>query len=161
MMLITALLRLLLLDAKEASVVAANMVGEPKLANELIRICKRESSCRTIGVHDGDAWAGATMYRKALRVGWLSDTCPFHRGEPTRFSVRGAHGLSAAYSLRFLGPCLPPEVLDVPILSALAAARRLQHQCDTYHACSYDGRRRFWAGAGNYAKRNTNNPRGV
>ena len=62
-----------------------------------------------------------------MRVGWLDSWCPWHVGpdDPERFSVRGSFGLSAAYSLRFLGPCLPPELLDIPVISAFAAARRM------------------------------------
>jgi hypothetical protein len=92
------------------------------------------------------------MYRNAMRVGWLDPTCTFHRGDPSRFSTRGVHGLSAAYSLHFVGGCVPPEVLDVPLVSAIAAARRAREQCTRHGACTTEARRRLWIGAGRYDK---------
>jgi len=92
------------------------------------------------------------MYNNATRVGWLNPQCPFHRGSPGRFSTRGVHGLSAAYSLRFLGSCVPPEALDVPLLSAIAAARRAMSQCRRHGACSAGARHRMWIGLGRVAK---------
>jgi hypothetical protein len=137
------------LEPASASVVAGNLVGDAHLATELVAICDRESNCEPVGLHERDQWAGSIMYRKALRVGWLDLRCPFHLGDSTRFSVRGPHGMSAAYTLRFLGACLPPEILDVPIVSALAAALRAQYQCERYGACNRKSRHRLWRGAGN------------
>jgi hypothetical protein len=146
-------LLLVVLDPVTSSAVAAVVIGEPTLAPELLGICRRESHCRWVGAHKLDAWAGPTMYRNAVRVGWLDPQCTFHRGtDPMRYSTRGAHGLSAAYSLRFVGGCLPPEALDVPFVSALAAARRAHEQCKKHRACTREGRRRYWVGAGRYDK---------
>lgn len=144
---------LLVFEPTAASAVGAGIAGEPGLADELVRICRRESHCRVIGAHAGDAWAGPLMYRKALRAGWLTRDCPFHRGDPHRFSTRGVHGMAAAYSLRFLGDCLPPEALDIPLLSAVAAARRAKAQCREHGACSSDARHRMWAGASRFDRR--------
>lgn len=144
---------LLVFDPTVASAVGAGVVGEPQLAEELVRICRRESHCRLIGAHAADAWAGPLMHRKAMRAGWLRRDCPFHVGDLERFSTRGVHGMSAAYSLRFLGACLPPEALDVPLLSAIAAARRAQAQCRRHGACSSDARHRMWAGAHRFDRR--------
>ena len=91
------------------------------------------------------------MFNNATRVGWLNPQCPFHRGPPGKFSTRGAHGLSAAYSLRFLGSCVPPEALDVPLFSAIAAARRAMSQCRRHSACSADARHKMWIGLGRVA----------
>jgi hypothetical protein len=135
-------------DPVASSLLAAGLVGQPELADELIAICRRESHCRMVGIHPGDQWAGRRMFVNATRVGWLNPQCPFHRGPVGRFSTRGVHGLSAAYSLRFLGACVPPEALDVPLFSAIAAARRAKSQCRHHRACSADARHRMWIGMG-------------
>lgn len=129
-----------------STVLAAGLVGRPELSDELLAICRRESHCRLVGVHPADQWAGPRMRANALRVGWLDRRCAFHRGAPEEFSTRGVHGLSAAYSLRFLGECVPPEALDVPLLSAIAAARRALSQCRRHGACTSEERHRMWAG---------------
>lgn len=41
------------------------------------------------------------------------------------FVVRPPHGHAAAFAVGYLGPCVAPEALDVPIVSAWAAAKRL------------------------------------
>lgn len=146
-------LLLVVLDPVTSSAVAAVVVGDPALAPELVGICRRESHCRWVGAHVHDAWAGPTMYRNAVRVGWLDPSCRFHRGDRTRFSTRGVHGLSAAYSLKFVGGCVPPEVLDVPLVSAIAAARRAREQCTRHGACTTEARRRFWTGARRYDRK--------
>ncbi len=148
-----ALARVLLFEPSVASHAAAWMMGDPSLADDMVRICRRESLCHRVGVHEGDAWAGETMWRKAMKVGWLDENCPFHQGQRQSFAPRGPHGLSAAYSLRYLGACLPPATLDIPLLSAVAAVRRSQAICSRYGACDREGRRRFWAGARNYDSR--------
>jgi hypothetical protein len=146
-------LLLVVLDPVTSSAVAAVVVGEPALAPELIGICRRESHCRWVGQHVHDAWAGPTMYRNAVRVGWLDPQCPFHHGDRSRFSTRGVHGLSAAYSLHYVGGCVPPEVLDVPLVSAIAAARRAREQCTRLRACTTEARRRLWIGASRYDRK--------
>ena len=157
--LILTLSRLLLLDPVASSWMAAVWVGEPQLGRELVATCRRESHCRLVGAHEQDASTGAVMRRKAMAVGWLDAECPWHAGEGYRFSTRGPYGMSAAYTLRFVGRCLPPEVLDLPIVSAVAAARRMQAQCRDHGACTREARHRMWMGAGKYdrqrAARNT------
>jgi hypothetical protein len=145
-----AVLKLALLDPVVATVLGAWLAGEPELSRELLQICRRESHCRFIGEHPRDRDAGPAMRRGALRVGWLDAECPFVEGDGRRFSTRGIHGLSAAYSLRFLGHCLPPELLDVPLFSAIAAARRSRNLCRRQRACTTEERRRHWIGALKY-----------
>jgi hypothetical protein len=145
---IASLLKLALLDPVLATVLGAWLAGEPELAHELVEICHRESHCRFVGAHVRDRPAGPAMQRSALRVGWLDPECPFHTGDGRRFSTRGVHGLSAAYSLRFLGECVPPELLDVPLFSAIAAARRSRNMCRHHRACTPEERHRRWIGAG-------------
>jgi hypothetical protein len=142
-------------EPRAASALAALLVGQPTLAPELTAICRRESHCRIVRAHTEDAWAGVVMRRNALRVGWLDPRCRFHHGDPTRFSTRGSHGLSAAYSLRFVAPCVPPEVLDIPLVSAIAAARRARAQCRHHGACTVEARHRLWIGAARHRARVT------
>jgi hypothetical protein len=147
------LLRMALWDPIGSSMLGAVLTGEPGLGPELVSICRRESHCRPVRAHAIDAWAGPVMHRKAMAVDWLDASCPFHHGTPERFSTRGVHGLSAAYSLRFLPACLPPEVLDIPLVSAVTAARRAQHQCRRHGACNGMARRRHWAGTAKWDRR--------
>lgn len=132
------------------TVVGAALAGEPQLSKELTRICRRESHCRLVGAHVGDLGAGPVMARKAKARGWLQPDCVWHRGDATRFSTRGIHGISAAYSLRFVDVCLPPEVLDIPLVSAYIAAKRSRFMCERHGACTRKERHRRWVGAAKY-----------
>jgi hypothetical protein len=156
---VMALLLRMALDPVASSHLGPWLVGEPELAGELMAICRRESHCRWVGAHDKDASAGPSMRRNALRVGWLDPACPWHHGDPRRFSTRGIHGMSAAYTLRFIGACVPPEVLDIPLVSATAAALRMQAQCRDHGACTRAARQRFWAGAAKYDRQRSSQPR--
>jgi len=152
-------LRLLSLPPEPATRAGAAMAGRSDLADELVAICRREApggACReTVGAHPPDLGAAAGMYRKAVQKGWLG-TCALNTAvdaaDRERFGVRGVHGLSAAYSLWHLGPCLAPELLDLPFLSAVIAARRANYQCEAPHlrACTREARRRLWVGAAKY-----------
>lgn len=130
----------------------AVLAGQPELGPELVDICRRESKCRIVGAHRRDVHAGSSMYRNAMRVGWLDPQCIFHHGDPDRFSTRGIHGMSAAYTLRWLA-CAPPEMLDVPFVSAVAASRRAEHQCRKHGACDRTARHRQWVGPVEYDRR--------
>ncbi len=155
---VMALLLRVALDPVASTHVGPWLVGEPDLADELMAICRRESHCRWVGAHHDDASAGRSMRRNAMRVGWLDPSCAWHHGDPRRFSTRGIHGMSAAYTLRFVGSCVPPEVLDVPLVSAIAATRRMQAQCHDHGACTPGERRRLWAGAAKYDRRRPRGP---
>jgi len=144
---------LVFVDPAASSAVGALIVGAPELAPELVGICRRESHCRWVGVHPADAWAGRLMQRKALQVGWLDRRCHHHLGAGDRYSTHGVHGLSAAYSLRFIPACVPPEILDIPLVSAVVAARRAAHQCTTKAACTAAARHRQWVGARRFDRR--------
>jgi hypothetical protein len=152
-------LRLLTLPPEPATRAGAAMAGRTDLADELVDICRRESpgdDCTTlVGAHPPVANRARAMYRKAVKRGWLAtcaDNTAVDTADQDRFGVRGAHGLSAAYSLWHLGDCLAPEVLDVPFLSAVIAARRATYQCEAPHlrACTREARRRLWVGAAKY-----------
>jgi len=152
-------LRLLTLPPEPATRAGAAMAGRRDLADELVHICRREApggACELpIGPHATDRNAAHGMYRNAVAKGWLG-TCALNtavdREDRERFGVRGIHGLSAAYSLWHLGPCLAPELLDVPFLSAVIAAQRATFQCEAPHlrACTREARRRLWVGAAKY-----------
>ena len=130
---------LAMFDPVASTRIAASAV-DARMMRELSRICHRESRCRRVGVHNIDAWASHVAYKRAERVGWVHPTCqPEKRASeaPTRprdlaprWSSRGSHGLMAAYHLHlFKVPCLPPEILDIPIFSAMAAALKLKKMC--------------------------------
>lgn len=119
-----ALLALLLLPPVPASHLGAALAGYPDLGPTLAAITRRESSGQWVSIHPGDSWAAPHAWRGALARGWLSSSCGWH-SSPDGMSTRGSFGLIASYSLRHLGlPCLPPWVLDVPIVSAFVAAKR-------------------------------------
>jgi hypothetical protein len=152
-------LRLFTLPPEPATRAGAAMAGRADLADELVDICRRESpgdDCKTlVASHPPAANRARAMYRKAVKRGWVA-TCTHNTAadvaDQDRFGVRGAHGLSAAYSLWHIGPCLAPETLDVPFLSAVIAARRATYQCQARHlrACTREARRRLWVGAAKY-----------
>lgn len=101
---------------------------------ELRSIVKRESWFQTVGVHARDAWTSGRMYQSAVRVGWLDPQhCEAHRGHQEGWGPRGIAGLSASFNLRWLAvyglSCAPPWVLDVPLVSAFAAATKHNAKC--------------------------------
>lgn len=113
----------------DASVAAAHIERRLDLAAEVRALALVESRGQVVGVHREHARrvAGRRFWVAAARVGWLSpETCEAHLvGDGDRWGVRGAHGLAAAYSVRYLGACVAPEVLDQPLVSAVVAVRRL------------------------------------
>ena len=126
MRLILALL--LTLPPVPAAHVAAWLNGRPDLVDRLVRICKRESRCKVIGLHSKDAtldpsdgWSGQ------VRLEHLEPWCQPYR--PDTWSTRGAWGLSAASHWHYLPRCYQPEVLDVPLVSAWVATRKLMTGC--------------------------------
>ena len=98
-------------------------------SHTLRTICNRESpQCSAVGIHAGDSVWSHRVHSRAVAVGILRPaTCIWHsRGNGQRWSTRGAFGMMAAYSMQYLSICAPPEVLDIPIVSAYIAAKRLQ-----------------------------------
>jgi hypothetical protein len=130
---IATLLRIAL-DPRAASHAAAALVGEPELGSVLERICDRESDCEAVSVHRLDSRWSSWAWRTAVGSGRLDPTCqPLHAG----WSTRGAWGTMAAFTVVHLGvPCAPAWLVDVPLLGAIAAARRaLDPDCRRYAAC--------------------------
>lgn len=138
--------RLLELGPVEASLVGARLAGVPGLASELLDICATESQCTAVGIHRGRLRrvSGRDFYRRARAAGLL-DACPAHDlGDGERWGIRGAHGLAAAYSVHLLGECVPPEALDVPLLSAIVTARRLGVLASKYRRRTAEARAHAW-----------------
>lgn len=136
-------------DPHDASRIGSAIAGHPELAAEVERTCALESAgCRRIGIHRGHVpRAPAQAFeRPAIRAGLIDpERCPTHAGgPPDRWGIRGAHGHAAAYAVRYLQPCAAPEALDVPLLSAIAAARRLHVLRVVYRRRTVGERRHAW-----------------
>lgn len=149
----------LLADPTLATRLGAAFAGHPEFAAELVEICRRESPgnmcARTVGLHPNNRISDIRIaYAKAisLKYLYLHPGCAEHvvdtnnDAEVLRFGVRGSHGLMAAYSVRYLGPCVAPEALDHPFTSAVAATRRAEAMCSRSRACSKSSRHALWIG---------------
>jgi hypothetical protein len=120
----------------------ATMDGRRDLGAQLERIAHRESigkqgresdvdawrrSAR-VGIHKRDAGSSRRVWRKMVRRGALDPACqPYVDGG---WSTRGPWGLMAALHARWLPRCYQPHWLDVPLVSALVAARKYLEQCE-------------------------------
>lgn len=126
-----ALIVRLLLDVRAATVLGATLAGEPDLAGTLVDVARRESRLELVGVHEIDA-------------GWSDRVRPRDCPPGPGWSTRGAHGQIAAYALPYLGAWARcrPWVLDMPAVSAFAAARRASSW-----RCRQVARCRSWLGA--------------
>lgn len=134
-----ALLLRACLDLGWGSLLAACFAGACSDAPRLRRIAMRESGGNPfVGVHEHDARWSDVAYSNAVRVRYIDPRCQGRR--PRAWATRGVHGLFAAYSTRHLWRCADPAWLDVPLFSALAAARRMRSR-----ACRSAPRCRSWA----------------
>jgi hypothetical protein len=114
-------------NPKVAAVVAAFLLGRIDIAPELIKICKRESRCNSISIHERDAWLSRASWRGQVKLGHLDAQCqPYRPG----WATRGPWGLSAASHWQYLPACYQPEWLDLTLVSALVAARKWLRRCD-------------------------------
>jgi hypothetical protein len=120
---IALLLAALLAPPVPAARIAAALTGASETA--LVQIVRRESAGQRVGVHERDAKWSEHVCRRARQVGWLGDVDCGTGG----WSTRGTAGLMAAYNLRWLGLSRWPWVLDVPAVSAVAAARKWKTVC--------------------------------
>jgi len=128
------------LPPEPAAHVAAWWVGRPDIAPALIRICGRESRCTRIGVHARDTDVDPSDgWRGQVRLGHIDPRCQPYR--PDTWSTRGAWGLWAAAHWRYLPPCYQPEILDVPLVSALVAAKKYLRTCEGPARRRWCGRR--------------------
>lgn len=131
---ISALVVLLMnLPPKPAAYLAAVLHGRPGIAKALIRVCRRESRCQTLGIHAIDShldgWGGQ------VRLGHLRAWC--QPWAPMTWTTRGAWGLSAASHWRYLPACYPAAALDIPIVSAMVAAAKHLERCDVAKTSSW------------------------
>jgi hypothetical protein len=122
---VTWLLSLLLgLGPYESAAIASAITGAR--VDDLVAVCWRESRCQRIGVHHIDAhrdgWGGQ------VRLGHLRAVCQ-PRGSRARWTTRGPWGLSAAAHWPYMPACYQPEVLDVPLASAVIAGRKMVREC--------------------------------
>ena len=96
-------------------------------------LCLVESGgCRTlVGGHAKDANVGRRVLRRARERGRLAPWCPFYWWiDPSEASTRGNHGQIVVYAIDYLGPCIPLNAIDVPLLSALRAGLRAREVCN-------------------------------
>ncbi len=112
-------------DPTYAATWAADRVGRPDIADDLIAICQRESLCTAIGAHPGDAHLGGWSGQEAL--GHLDESC--QPDAPGEWATRGPWGLSAASHWAYLPKCYSPQYLDIVPVSALVAAEKYVCQC--------------------------------
>ena len=75
------------------------------------------------------------------------------RHDKEAFGVRGPFGLSYAYNARYVPGCWYPELMDVPIVSAIIAARKALRKCKNWRYCTKSDLREAWAGMGKCAER--------
>lgn len=126
-----------LFSPKVAAIVAAFLFGRIDIAPELIKICQRESRCEPVGVHARDAWLSRTSWKGQVQLGHLDRSCqPYVHG---RWATRGPWGLNASAHWEYVPRCYEPHWFDVPLFSALVAARKYLRRCDRK-------RTRLWCG---------------
>ena len=83
-------------------------------------------------MHEIDRHLSSIGWRGQVSLGHLDPECqPYRDGQ---WATRGAWGLSAASHWNYLPPCYPPEVLDIPIVSAWIAAQKYIALCDDTRA---------------------------
>lgn len=108
--------------------------------------CIAESGCRRPkSIHRGDTLyrrgkrkgkqIGETIYNQQVRWGRVAEDCPFYdqpKDDPlwlNNWTTRGNHGLMFGYNRKYIGTCYPMEWFDIPLVSALAAARKAGAIC--------------------------------
>lgn len=136
-------------DPHEASRIGSALAGHPEMEAEVERTCRLESAgCRRIGVHRGHVprKPSQAFERPAIARGYVDpERCPAHAGgPPERWGIRGPHGNAGAYGARYLQPCAAPELLDVPLWSAVVTARRLAVLRVRYGRRTVGERRHAW-----------------
>lgn len=126
-MLLLKIIACLLMPPADAAVFAAALHGELDEAPRLLRICRRESRCTYQAVHKVDSHLSRRVWGMAVRAKQIDpEQCSMHEyGAGRRWSTRGAFGMMAAFSLKYLEVCAPPEILDIPLVSAYIAVHRV------------------------------------
>lgn len=141
-MLTVHLFALLTLGPEAAIERAAAIVGRPDIAPVLRAICQRESRCNpNVGIHLADARPAASSYAGQVQLGHLDRSCQ-PKGDWRRWGTRGLFGMNAADAWPYMADsCYPPEAMDWPIISSLAAARMYLDRCDGKKTSRWCGRR--------------------
>ena len=130
----------------QQSISFIEMVHQNKQHSEILKkICFRESRCSRIGRHKIDQKFSAALWKKIVRKKILRPaTCPFHR-RADRWSTSGPYGLMRAYHWKYIhSPCLPPSVLDIPLIATWVAYTKLKTKCGSF--CTYKKSRILWRG---------------
>lgn len=141
---LSLVLALLLMSPAQAARFVPTVMGRPGEAVVLRRIAKRESWLVRVGIHERDRWSTRWAWHNAVSAGYLRPSvCPFHRRGAGWWGTRGAWGHVAAFAAQYL-PCLPPWVLDIPVVSAWVAMQRLR----VARGRSAPRALRAWAGVG-------------
>lgn len=121
-------------EPTRAAEVAVVIVGDSNALEPLLAICHRESRCRgDVGIHAIDEHLSSRGYRSQVRLGHLRPWCQPYQS--SAWATRGSWGLSAASHWEYLPPCYPPWVLDIPIVSAVVAARKYRRRCPGISWC--------------------------
>lgn len=129
-----------------------------ELRAELRRVCRRESACNwqePVTWHEGDAAGGRARWRAAVARGLLRPSeCPAHAlGDPARWTSYGPLGIAAAWTVPLVGKCVGPEALDDPRTAIRAGVAWAERLCRRQHACTCEGRTRWWVGPLKFAER--------
>lgn len=120
-------------------------MGDEKVYRDLLKVCQRETRCSLVFAHSTDSELSGRGWYGQVRLGHLDASCQPKRqkcllttpgrGDEVRstcWASHGAWGLSAASSWEEISPwwrCYRPWVLDIPIVSAAIAAKRLKVNC--------------------------------
>lgn len=119
---------LIMLPPRPSAYVAAVVVQRADIASALIRICQRESRCKRISVHERDAHISPKEYFGQVSWGHLNPECQPYKKDA--WATRGSFGLSAGAHWKYMPPCYRPEWFDIPLISAIVAARKYLVSCD-------------------------------
>lgn len=107
--------------------IVTELIGAPEIADELLRICHRESRCTAVDVHAIDSHLSDRGWRSQVALGHLNPAC--QPWEPGAWATRGPFGLSASSHWEYLFPCYPPEILDIAFISTYVAAKKYLKRC--------------------------------
>lgn len=109
-------------------VMVALLGMHPEVAEDLERVCHRESRCTaTVDVHTRDAYMGPSSYWGQVSWGHLDPECQ-PLGDML-WATRGVHGLNAADHWAYMWPCYSPAAFDNIWVSSWVAARKHAKVC--------------------------------
>ena len=109
--------------------IASKLVDRPDIAENLHKICRRESRCKEISVHEIDSHLSRKSWGGQVQLKHIDKECQ-PDGKGKRWATRGAFGLNASAHWKYLPKCYKPEVFDYPLVSAFIAAQKFLKRCD-------------------------------